>query len=190
MDEFKLYVETVLSESSEALPSTAPCGYHGTRCPLEPTCLDDPNVVWIEVGSPSCTAWSPRGTRFGWLDETNIVTIMWAHSLKICGRCPDLIFGEEVPGFDFSWWSKLAGPRWDWHEADCIPADIGIPVMGERKWWTGISSTSRWRFRTDPFAFERHECYLLRRVVGTPEMFLQSLLAKGFDIAVKPVAHS
>ena len=105
---FKEYVEDLTQLLSFEQPSSAPCLYHGGCCCITPPGLCREDVLWIDCGSPSCTAWSARGKRLGWLDVTNIPTILWAYFLSKEGLKPDIVFGENVPGFDLEWWKSLS----------------------------------------------------------------------------------
>ena len=67
-------------------------------CRWAPTKQVDPDVteVWVEIGGNTCTPWSARGKKFGWLDAANIPALIWGWSLKMAGP-PDIVLNECTP---------------------------------------------------------------------------------------------
>ena len=137
VEEFKMSVESLLAATCETAPLEALCKYHGRPCPvMQPqAAADDGKVVWLEVASPSCTAWSARGLRLGWLSTDNVTTLLWGHGFQSEGRKPDMVVGENVPSFDLRWWMTIAGDAYEWHHTVFNPMQIGVPVSGDRLWW-------------------------------------------------------
>ena len=173
-ENFKCFVEMTLAACDDPVVTHAECLIHGIHCPLIP----DSTSLWIDVGSPSCKAWSPRGHRLGWLSEDNVDTLLWAFSIARRDgrapsvRCPDIVFGEEVPDFDLQFWKSLC-PGFKWHSTIFGPADAGLPILGDRLWWVGLSSDLVLSCE-QPFAPDRVESSIVRRVVATPEIFMRA----------------
>ena len=169
VESFKYFLDTIFAGSDCPTLADAACVLHGIDCPLIP---DDPDCLWIDMGSPSCKSWSPRGTRMQWLAEDNIGTLMWGHALgSDTRRRPEIIFGENVPDFDLMYWTSLSQDHYSWHSTVLGPHMIGLPVSGNRLWWVGFGR--RLSLATaEVLAHERVAKTLFRRIVVNPSMWL------------------
>ena len=156
-------------------PLSAPCLYHGRCCSITPPGLCREDVLWIDCGSPSCTAWSARGKRLGWLDVTNIPATLWVYFLSKEGPKPDIVFGENVPGFDLEWWKSLS-PANQLHHATVGPIKCGVPVTGDRVWWAGFAGEKISLSVPFPLAEDRLTECIYRSLDASPSIFVQASL--------------
>ena len=90
---------------------------------------------WMECAGNTCTPFSSRGKKLGFLDPENIVALVWAYSLKHNGHgLPDIIINENVPGFDAKKFFRLIFPMCAVGSAVFSPADLGIPTHRPRRY--------------------------------------------------------
>ena len=92
--EFLLEALELLRESE--ILETAFCHVHGRHCTWRPE-IDASKEVWIEIAGLSCTPWSQRGARLGWLDEASLPALIWGVSLRV--KPPSVVVTECVPSF-------------------------------------------------------------------------------------------
>ena len=153
-------------------PDQCACMNHGVfaekYCNLVPPRSD--GSLWLDMTSPSCVPWSAQGRQLGWLQHENLPTLFWGMSLAV--YTPDLVALECTPRFDTQFVEVLSGRKVIFNKVVLCPPVFGIPVTGSRVW--AVAASEKMQFVGDPFARENIKAYLLRSLVGSPDMFLGS----------------
>lgn len=85
-----------LQESVEELPARVWCHRHEQACPFHVKC--EQGGFDIAVAGPPCVDWSQIGQRQGWLGDSAIPFLLWAHERRLCQERVTVM--ENVPGFD------------------------------------------------------------------------------------------
>ena len=88
------------STPDEAWKPQAFCKTCKKQCAWAPSLPNtDPSVlhIWAEVAGNTCTPWSARGSKLGWLDKVSLAALIWGWSLKRLATPPDLIVNECTP---------------------------------------------------------------------------------------------
>ena len=151
------------------LVMTQPCRTHGCACTVWPELAD--GTVWIEGNSPSCIHWTSQGKRSKWLGAENISLIMWTIGCRT--RCPDLVFIECTKQLqaELEFLRALSGDQLKFFSTVMSPTLIGVPGAGHRV-WAVASGNGRLMMRSDPFVDANLVKFIVRRMIGSPEMWL------------------
>lgn len=148
----------------EKLIEKSECILKGGKVSCWPSLVE--GDFWIELASPPCVDFSPRGSGDGWLSSSTAHTILWAWGLS--QRPPDLVSIENVPEFDLEFVETLSGLKFS--TVVMGPEVIGIPQMGDRLW--GMAPGPRFKFKADPFALPSLKEFIVRKLVKTGEIFM------------------
>ena len=140
------------------------------KCPIYPRAFMKAQDVWIDCVSPTCTAWSSQGTKFGWLCPSNLPLICWAAAARNEAHCPDLGFLECTPQLVLAFLTRLSMGRLNFHSRIRGPKDAGVPSSGRRVW--AVAAANNLCYKENPFSSERLTKAVLRKVVGTPAMYI------------------
>ena len=100
----------------------------------------EPNDIWVDLWSPTCTSWTKRGSSRQWIDPSNIPRIALACGMRrsLCS-VPHLLILECTPELELEWLEKLSGHRLAFKKVVLGPMDVGVPVTGERVWAASTS---------------------------------------------------
>ena len=109
--------------------------------------------LWVEIAGNTCTPWSQRGSRKGFLDAAAIPALVWLWSLKYAGG-PHIIINENVPSFPSERFFKLAFGNSSVSSALCSPADLGIPTRRRRKYTVVVPDVAKSSFEPPSFGYD------------------------------------
>eukprot|EP00971_Amphidinium_carterae_P330045 6462901-Amphidinium_carterae.3 len=98
------------------------CYQHNTNCKWIPDF--DEQCQWIDVGGNTCTPWSNRGSKQGWLAEVSLPCLVWLFSLKKTGFALHIL-NECVPSFPASIF-QMVFPGADVSAVKFAPSDVGV----------------------------------------------------------------
>eukprot|EP00439_Symbiodinium_sp_Y106_P070150 s1872_g12.t1 len=133
---------------------TAYCYLHKQQCPVDPPVKD-----WdlhFEVAGTPCVAFSPQGSRSGWLHETSVPTAIWFAATSnskvdlVFHECSHLFPSEGAFGNAFS-----ADRGFNFSVVKVMASTVGIPMQRPRKFtlaWRKETLQSQAQLSEDLFA--------------------------------------
>ena len=102
-----------------------------------------PEAIWVEAAGNTCTPWSSRSSRKGWLDEESLVALVWAWSLKAGGQSPDAVINENTPAWPAEKLWHLVWPSCVVMSETFSPCDMGVPCNRVRRYTVVLPQQGR-----------------------------------------------
>ena len=155
---------------SESAPCRLCLGEFGDRCqcPLVPTRGE--GDCWLDMLSPTCTAFSMKGNKLGWLDVVNLPLLFYFASLEKDGRCPNFIILECVRRLDLRFLERLTKNKVRFIDTVQSPKCCGMPTGGDRLY--GVAACCGFHFAEVPLSLPVLQKYVCMEVVGDANMYL------------------
>ena len=192
-DNIRLFVlqvrQAMLKLGKTAFKTEDECLIHDGKCFLTP---DKQGWLWLELISPTCTAWSARGKGLGWADSANLPLILhccrWAHS----EFRPHLTIVECTPRLDLRTMEEFSESNVMFSSICTSPDKFDMPTSGERLWATAASEP--FHFKVSPFISPRVEQFTHTDLTHMPDphMFCSAPLSdiKGHYQYINKRSHS
>ena len=166
-------VEVTADSMMADWPAAGNCMVCGKKCNFHPDMpvndMRSGRTLWLDCLSPNCTAWTSQGTRLGWLHESTLCSLVLAASYRF--RCPDVMFLEETPTFDYKFFMKVIGDSLEFRSTKSGPYNIGLPEGGPRLWLAGVRSGG-FAFKREPFDETVMQKTVMREVAADMSLFL------------------
>ena len=107
---------------------------HCTECGEQCSWVPEPQegAHWLECAGNTCTPWSMRGKRGGWLDGESLVCLIWVYSLKAANV--RMILNECVVSFPATTLFERVFPGAVVQTVVFSPVDLGIPTHRPRRY--------------------------------------------------------
>ena len=140
-------------------------------CPWFPQVAGE--ELWVEIAGNTCTPWSHRGARKGFLDAAAIPALVWLWSLKYAGG-PHIIVNENVAGFPAEQFFKLAFGDSSVKSVLYSPADLGIPTHRQRKYSVVVPDKAKSSFERLNFGYDALRKFAFRSLQLRGSVYLQA----------------
>lgn len=131
-DEFLNHAHQILRKWKPGRDVRAFCYKHMKQCRVFPSAGDVDSGIWMDASGSTCVAWSAAGDGFGWVHESALPCIAWAHMLR--HAAPDLVLHECVPNFPCRDLARFFGKGFGCSTATVSPSDFGCPTGRPRRY--------------------------------------------------------
>lgn len=150
IDMFVLLVRQLV-RMAKPFKESCPCLFHDKKCPVAPPNKSD--IFWMELMSPSCTAWSSRGLQGGWADPTNLPLILHCARWSDERFRPHFILVECTPRLDLRSMEALSNFKVNFSSIVADPVMFGVNADGQRVW--AVSPNAPFYHKYSPFLAAR-----------------------------------
>ena len=161
-DKFLHAAAKLLDDNMNYFKKSGACLKCGQTCCWTPRQGDSetaavPEAIWVEAAGNTCTPWSSRGSRKGWLDEESSVALVWAWSLKAGGQSPDAVINENMPAWPAEKLWHLVWPSCVVMSETFSPCDMGVPCNRVRRYTVVLPQQGRLKTMA-PLSEKCHDC--------------------------------